>query len=198
MSLLDLPLGETLERFASPDPTPGGGSAAALSGAVAAGLVTMVCTMNRTRTGDTAERSRLAEAGGAARSAGERLRALIDEDSAAYDGVVAAHRLPKATDSEKAARQATIGAAMRRATEVPLETARACLSVMKSAAVALADGNPNAVSDAQTGRALAWAGLQGAAYNVEVNAPSLGDSGAAELGALKELLVAGRALLAEG
>jgi len=175
--LLSLPAAELLDRFASSDPTPGGGSAAALSGALGAALVSMVCAMPKTRTGAAPERARLDAALGWAREAGERLRALVEEDTRAYDAVVAAYRRPKGSDEEKAARKAAITMAMARATEVPLETAEACLVVLKSAEEAASHGNPNALSDARTGAALGWAGLVGAAENVRINAASLSDGG---------------------
>ncbi|MFI5006279.1 MAG: cyclodeaminase/cyclohydrolase family protein [Solirubrobacterales bacterium] len=171
--LLALPAAELLDRFASPDPTPGGGSAAALAGALGAALVSMVCAMPKTRTGAAPERARLDAALAWAREAGERLRALVEEDTRAYDAVMAAYRLPKGTDEEKAARKAAIAGAMVRATEVPLETAEACLVVLKAAEEAVSHGNPNALSDARTAAALGWAGLVGAAENVRINAASL-------------------------
>lgn len=169
MGLLALAATELLDRFASPDPTPGGGSAAALAGATAAALVVMVCRMPKTRTGDPGERARLDEALAKATEAGRRLRALVDEDSAAYDAVVAAYRRPKATDEEKTARKRAIDAALSVATEVPLRTAEACMTVLGAAAGTANDGNPNALSDARTAAALAWAGLKGAAENVRTN-----------------------------
>jgi formiminotetrahydrofolate cyclodeaminase len=179
-SLLDLRLRDLLDRFASTDPTPGGGSAAALSGATGAALVTMVCAMTKTRTGAQAERDRLDTALGWAREASSRLRSLVDEDSEAFDAVMAAYRLPRATDEEKAQRKTAIARAMSRATQVPLQTAEACLVVMRAAAEAAQNGNPNALSDARTGGAMAWAGLLGAAENVRINA-SADDSAAAGL-----------------
>jgi len=177
--LLALPAAELLDRFAAPDPTPGGGSAAALAGALGAALVSMVCAMPKTRTGAALERARLDAALAWAREAGGRLRALVQEDARAYDAVVAAYRLAKGTEEEKAARKAAIAGAMARATEVPLETAEACLVVLKSAEEAGSHGNPNALSDARTGAALGWAGLVGAAENVRINAGSLPDGGPA-------------------
>ena len=169
MALLALTVTELLDRFASGDPTPGGGSAAALAGATAAALVTMVCRMPKTRTADPAERARLDEALAAARTPGDWLRRLVDEDSAAYDAVVAAYKLPKVTDHEKAARKRAVEAAVSVATDVPLRTAEACLAVLAAAQVAAENGNPNAASDARTAAALAWAGLKGAAENVRIN-----------------------------
>jgi formiminotetrahydrofolate cyclodeaminase len=180
VALLALTTTELLDRFASVDPTPGGGSAAALAGATAAALVVMVCRMPRTRTGDPRERGRLDEALARATEAGRRLRELVDEDSAAYDAVVAAYRMPKATDDEKAARKRAVDAAVSVATEVPLRTAEACLVVLVAAEAAAGSGNPNATSDARTAAALAWAGLRGAAENVRVNVGAAGSSPAPE------------------
>ena len=180
MELLALTARELLDRFASPDPTPGGGSAAALAGATAAALVAMVCRMPKSRTGDPGERARLDEALARASAAGDRLRKLVDEDSAAYQGVVAAYRLPKASDDEKAARKRAIDAAVSLATEVPLRTAEECLAVLDAARTAGADGNPNAASDARTASALAWAGVKGAAENVRINLGAAGPSSVRE------------------
>jgi formiminotetrahydrofolate cyclodeaminase len=178
VSLLALSAAQLLDRFASPDPTPGGGSAAALAGATGAALVVMVCRMPKTRTGDPAERARLDAALADVRTTGDWLRRLVDEDSAAYDAVVAAYRLPKASDEEKAERKRAVDAAMARATDVPLRTAEACLVVMAAAQTAAENGNPNALSDARTAAALAWAGLRGATENVRIN---LGPGGGASI-----------------
>ena len=169
MSLLRLPVDELLDRFASTDPTPGGGSAAALAGALGAGLVAMVCAMPKTRSGSENERERLETALAWAREAGIRLRRLVDEDSDAFDGVMAAYRLPKVSEEEKGARREAIKTAMQRATEVPLQTTEACLVTLRAAEVAAACGNPGALSDARTGGALALAGLRGAVENVRIN-----------------------------
>ena len=194
--MLDLRVRDLLDRFASTDPTPGGGSAAALAGATAAALVAMVGAMSKTRTGAPAERARLDTALGWAREASARLRSLVDEDSEAFEVVMAAYRLPKSTDEEKAQRKKAVTRAMSRATQVPLQTAEACLVVMRAAVEAAQHGNPNALSDARTAGALAWAGLLGAVENVRINA-NPDDSAAA--GLLEEAETAvrdGRALAA--
>ena len=169
MSLLDLSSRELLARFASAEPTPGGGSASALAGAVGAALVVMVASMPKTRTGMPQERARLDTARAWATEALERLGRLVDDDSAAYQSVVAAFGLPKATETEKAARKEAIAAGLRRATEVPLDSAEACLVVLRAAVEAAAHGNPNALSDARTAGALGLAGLLGALENVAIN-----------------------------
>jgi formiminotetrahydrofolate cyclodeaminase len=169
-SLLELPARELLDRFASSQPTPGGGSAAALAGALGAALTAMVCAMPKSRTGAAEERARLDEALGQSRQAGSRLRQLVDEDTAAYEAVLSAYRLPKASEEEKAARKAAIDRAMEHATTVPLETAKACVTVLDAAVEAAAHGSANALSDARTAGALGMAGLLGAVENVRINA----------------------------
>jgi formiminotetrahydrofolate cyclodeaminase len=193
VSLLDLTTRDLLQRFASTDPTPGGGSAAALAGALGATLAAMVCAMPKTRSGAPEERERLDRALARAQAAGAHLQALVDEDSAAFDAVMAAFRLPKATDGEKALRKEAIAAANRRATLVPLQTAERCLEVLASAAEAAAAGNPNAVSDARTSAATALAGLLGALENVRINVPANDPASAPLLARAEELLRDARA-----
>lgn len=173
--LLSLKATDLLDRFASSDPTPGGGSAAALAGALAAALVEMVANLPKTRTGAPDEREKLDAARAAASKAGARLRQLVDLDTEAYNAVTAAYRLPKATDDEKAARSAAILKAMRQATDVPLETCECAASVLRASAQALAHGNPNAASDVRTAMALCRAALDAGAENVRANvgSPSL-------------------------
>ena len=172
MSLLALSAADLLDRFASDAPTPGGGSAAALAGALAASLVEMVAGLPKTRTGAADEREKLAAAKASAAKAGARLRQLVDLDTDAYNAVTAAYRMPKATDEEKAVRSAAIKAAMRQATEVPLETCERAADVLRAAAQALAHGNPNAASDSRTAIALCRAALDAGAENVRVNVDS--------------------------
>jgi formiminotetrahydrofolate cyclodeaminase len=168
---------DLLDAFSSTDPTPGGGSASALAGAIAASLLAMVAGMPKTRLGTAEERAAL----DAARAKLLALRAtlvdLVDRDAAAYDLVVAAFKKPKGTDEEKAARKAAIQDATRVATETPLETMRACVSLVREAGLVASYGNPSASSDVKTGVHLAMAGLQGARHNVEINLGSLTDAG---------------------
>ena len=169
MSLVDLKTAELLDRLASRDPTPGGGSAAALAGAVAAALVEMVASLPKTRTGSEDERQRLDGLRSLIHVEGERLRELVDEDAQAYDAVIAARRLPKETDADKQARQAAMSAALKTAADVPMRTARACLTVLQAAVAAADHGNPNARSDAIAAAAIAWGGLVSALENVRIN-----------------------------
>jgi formiminotetrahydrofolate cyclodeaminase len=175
MSLLSLSVTDLLDAFASSAPTPGGGSAAALAGAMGASLLAMVAGMPKTKNGTPEERAALDAAAAELERLRHQLARLVDEDTKAYDLVTAAFKLPKGTDEEKAARSKAIQNAMKAATEAPLETMRACAAVLRHAQTVREPGNPNASSDAAVGTALARAGLFGGHKNVEINLGSLKD-----------------------
>lgn len=164
-----------IDQLASGDPTPGGGSAAALSGAAGAALVAMVArlTVGRKRYADV--EPQMQEIMLSAEALRARLTALVQEDAEAYNQVSAAYRLPKSTDEEQTARDAAIQTGMKAASLTPLETAQACAKVIALAEQAVAQGNVNARTDGGVGALLAFAGLQGAVWNVEVNLPSIDD-----------------------
>jgi formiminotetrahydrofolate cyclodeaminase len=166
---------ELLEAFSSPTPTPGGGSAAALAGAVGASLLAMVAAMPKTKTGRPEERAALDGVLPKLQATRDRLRALIDEDAASYDAVVAAYRLPKGTDEEKATRKAAVAKAMQGATDVPLETMRQASSLFGLGRTIADNGNPNAKSDAVVGLQLAMAAMGGAFLNVHTNLEGISD-----------------------
>ena len=169
-------LSELLDAFASNEPVPGGGSAAALAGAVGASLLIMVAGLPTTRTGTPEEAADLAEASARLRPLRDALVSLVQEDSDAYAAVVAAMKLPKATDADKRARRAAIETAMQRATETPLETMRCCQQALRGATVVAANGNRNAATDTAGGVELLIAGLRGAGLNVDVNIDSVSDA----------------------
>lgn len=175
MRLADQRFVDLLAAFRSPDPTPGGGSASALSGAVGASLLAMVAALPKPRAQNADDERRLAAAGGRCASISERLVALMDRDSEAYDGVVAAFRLPKGSDQDKQARSERIQEALRQATEAPLDVMRACLEAIQVAADVAALGNANASSDVEVGLELLMAGLRGARLNVAINLGSIKD-----------------------
>lgn len=166
---------ELLDAFSSPDPTPGGGSASALSGALGASLIAMVAGLPKTRTNTPEERSTLDHARRDLLTLRGKLVELVDRDAAAYDLVVAAYKQPKGTDTEKASRKAAIGAALRAATDVPLETMRACGEVLGLGKIVAEHGNLSAASDIGVGLHLTMAGLTGGRLNVETNLSSSGD-----------------------
>jgi formiminotetrahydrofolate cyclodeaminase len=178
------PFDQLLEAFSSSDPTPGGGSAAALAGAVGASLLAMVAGLPKTRHGTEEDRRALDAARTILIAERDRLSELVDLDTAAYDRVVAAFRLPKATEEEKATRSAAVQAALRGATETPLSVMRACEAVIRAGDAVATSGNPSASSDVQVGFELALAGLRGARLNVEINLGSVKDT--AFVGAVRE------------
>lgn len=176
MTLTGLTVTALLEAFRSNEPTPGGGSASALSGAVGASLLAMVAGLPKPRAATEEDVERLGAAGARCTALARHLEELIDRDSAAYDLVVGAFRMPKGTDEEKTARAAGIQRAMRAATDAPLEVMRACSDAIEQGAVVAAFGNRNASSDVQVGLELLGAGLRGAKLNVEINLGSVKDA----------------------
>ena len=176
-SLISLTVSDILDAFASSAPTPGGGSASALSGAIGASLLAMVAAMPKSKTGDARERELLDGAASGLNGIRRRLAELIDEDTRAYDLVTAAYKSPKATDEEKAARKAAIQNALKAATDAPLQTMRACEAALNHARVVAENGNPNAASDVFVGIEMLRAGLRGAEKNVAINLDSLSDAG---------------------
>ena len=166
-----------LDDLASGAPTPGGGSAAAIIGAMGAALLSMVCNVTLGKKGQEAAESDMK----AVRDESERLRArltaMVAEDIAAFDGLMAAYRLPKSNDEEKSRRAAAIQANLRAATETPLDCARACAQVVALARRAAEQGFAGVVSDAGVGVLAANSALRSAALNVYINAPSLKDRG---------------------
>src|SRR3954470_2039063 len=132
MSLTDKSVRDLLAAFSSKDPTPGGGSAAALASAMGASLLMMVAALPKTKSGAEEDRAALTSAAGVLADLRKRLTAAVDADAAAYDQVVAAYKLPKASADEQTMRKAAIQQALRAATDVPL-------GVVQLSAVALGE-----------------------------------------------------------
>ncbi len=164
-----------LERLASDAPTPGGGAVAALSGAAGAALISMVCNLTIGKTGyeETEERMRgmLVEAE-AARTA---LLDLADRDATAFDGVMAAFKMPKESDAEKAVRSQAIQEGYLAAAEVPLDIARRAAELMELARETTEIGNAAAASDGACAAQSLSSAVWSATYNVEINAAALKD-----------------------
>jgi len=164
-----------LEQLASAAPTPGGGSAAAIMGAMGAALVSMVCNVTLGKKGQEQAVAEMQAVRAESEKLRARLTAMVDEDIAAFDGLMAAYKLPKAGEDDKARRSAAIQASLHRATEVPLDCARACAAVIALAGRATAQGYRGVISDAGAGVIAAHAALRSAALNVYINAPALED-----------------------
>ncbi len=174
-TLATMALADVLDAFASSDPVPGGGSASAVAGALGASLLLMVAGMEKTRSGTPEEVADLAEAAARLRPLRDALTLLVDKDSDAYAMVASAFTLPKSSDQEKSARREAIQAGVRQATDVPLETMRACRDVLRDAVVVARNGNRNAASDVGVAVELLLAGLRGAGLNVDINLAGLTD-----------------------
>lgn len=173
------PAHETIQTFldglASSAPTPGGGGAAAISGAMGAALLSMVCNLTIGKKKYVEVEGELKEILGKSEALRAELTGMIADDVAAFDAVMGAYGLPKTTDEEKAARADTIQAALKVATDVPLECCRACRKVIDLAQIVADKGNLNVISDAGVAVLSAHAGLRSAALNVYVNAKGLDD-----------------------
>jgi formiminotetrahydrofolate cyclodeaminase len=168
---------DLLASFRSAEPTPGGGSASALAGAVGASLLTMVAGLPKPRAQNPDDERRLSAAGVRCSASSVELAALMERDSEMYENVVAAFRLPKGSDDEKRVRSDRIQDALQFATEVPLRVMRVCLDGLRAGSEVAALGNANAASDVQVGLELLIAGLRGAKFNVATNLTSIKDQG---------------------
>ena len=171
-----LSLAEFLGALASEAPTPGGGTAAAVAAAMGAALAEMVAGVTLSKEKYAASHDAVRPIAAAARAARGEFLALAREDSEAYDLVVAARRLPKGTDEEKAERAKKIEAANRQATEVPMRTARAAARLLGSLPDLVEKGNPNAASDAGSAALLLEAAAEAALLNVGINLSGVADA----------------------
>jgi glutamate formiminotransferase/formiminotetrahydrofolate cyclodeaminase len=165
-----------LDALASSQPTPGGGSMAALAGAAGAALLAMVARLTAGRKGYESVGDRMRQLAVVADGERAALLALGDRDAAAFDRVMAAYRLPRRSDAEKSSRAASVQAALAAAAEVPLEVARRSLALLPLALELLEKGNPNALSDALAAAQMLHAGALSALANVAINVSSMTDA----------------------
>jgi methenyltetrahydrofolate cyclohydrolase len=185
-AITDRSIEDFLDRLAGKDPTPGGGSAAAIMGAMGAALVSMVCNVTYGKKGYDSVESELREVCALAETLRKRLTGMVAEDVAAFGELMAAYKLPKDTEEQKTQRSHAIQASLKRATEVPLACARDCAEVIRLSRRAGELGYLGVISDAGVGVSAAYAAARSAALNVYINAPSLKDRAFAER-ALAEL-----------
>ena len=178
--LVDNTITDYLDKAAAGTAVPGGGSVAALNAALAAGLTEMVANLTIGKKGYEAvedEMKTLAEKASRLRI---KLTAAIDRDADAYSEVMAAYKLPKATDEETAVRIQKIQDAIKHAALVPLEVARDALAVIELAGQAIRKGNKNAASDGAVAAMNARTGALAAIYNVKINLSSIRDDSFAD------------------
>lgn len=177
--LVDMTCREFADETASESPAPGGGSISAYMGVLAAALGTMVANLSAHKPGwddRWREFSDMAERG---RDIQDRLIALVDEDTEAFNRIMAVYSMPKGTEAERAARATALEDATLYATEVPLRTMKAAFDTFDLLQAMATEGNPNSVSDAGVGALAAEAAVAGAGLNVRINAAGLADREAA-------------------
>ena len=168
-----LMFGNFLDALASGEPTPGGGSASAYAAAAGASLVEMVARLTIGKKKYTDVEREMQDILGHAETLRADLSTAVERDAAAFDAVMSAYRLPRDSNEEKEQRSKAIEEATLEATRIPLDVAENALEVMKIAALVIAKGNINAITDGGTGAALAHAGIKGAGLNVRVNVADL-------------------------
>lgn len=180
MSTSEQQVGGWLDQLGSGSPTPGGGAAAGVAAATAAGLIAMVGHLTVGRDGFRDLDGRMRDLMEHADGEREAFLKLADEDATAFEAVMTAFRLPKETDEERASRTIAIQEAYARAAAVPLELARRSVELMELAEDATALGNPHASSDGYSAGSLLFAAALAASANVRINAAGLKDEAAAQ------------------
>jgi formiminotetrahydrofolate cyclodeaminase len=173
--LVDEKVRDFIKSLASSSPTPGGGSVAALCGALSGSLTAMVCNLTIGKDKYDDVRSEIERTLEDSSKLVERLTELVDEDAQAYDSVVAALRLPKGTEEEKEKRMEAMQNGLRRAIAVPVEVMELSLEAMRLSYLVVRKGNEGALSDSGSGAMLAFAALHAASMNVKINLKQIQD-----------------------
>jgi formiminotetrahydrofolate cyclodeaminase len=175
--LADMTIKEFLKKTASSDPAPGGGSVAALCGAVACALASMVASL-------TVDNKEYSEVSGEMEKLLEVCSRLMDSfvqymdaDAEAFNGVMDAYRMPKTSEQERVARSEAIQQGLKKAAEVPMEVAEKALEVMDMIETAVEKGNRHAVTDGAVAAMMARTAVLAALYNTEINLASIKDEG---------------------
>lgn len=174
--LIEMKLNDFLDRTASSEPVPGGGSISALAAASAAGLVEMVANLTASGKEFEATKTEMKEISSKAAAFRVKLSGCIDRDSKAYSQVISSYKMPKNNEAEATTRTRAIQAALKHAAEVPLWVASETLKVMTLTEMVLKKGNPNAVTDGLVAVMMARTAILGALYNVKINLKSITDA----------------------
>ena len=175
MSMMKMSIEEFLRELASDSPAPGGGSVAALGGALGAALVAMVARLTVGKEKYKDQWTCMEELAAKADDLRDRFFALMDEDTAAFNDFMDAMRLPKNSDEEKARRSAAMQEALKKAALVPMKTLQSCRELAEYAKRAVEGGNVNAITDGGTALLLSSSSSKAAAYNVRINLAGVRD-----------------------
>ena len=165
-----------LDELASSSPAPGGGSVAALAGALGAALTSMVCNLTIGKKKYAAVEGEMREVLGQAEGLREQFTELVERDTAAFNKVMESFALPKESEAQRALRSAAIREATKEATMIPMEVMKHCIDGLALAQIVAARGNGNSVSDAGVSGLMFHAACESAALNVRINLASLGDN----------------------
>ena len=175
MLLMDKKVNDFLAELKSDSPAPGGGSAAALAGAIGAALGIMVGNLTLTSVKYAEVHDQASQLVKELDAKLISLEEYVDEDTKAFTQVMLAYKLPKGTDEEKTLRSQTIQQAMKSAAQLPMKVATVCMEVLEMSSQMLDIGNSNAASDAAVAGRMAHAAMWSAIYNVKINLGSIKD-----------------------
>lgn len=174
--LSEMTIKDFIADLASSSPAPGGGGAAALAGAMGAALVSMVAELTLGKKGYEDVQAEVKEMGQEAQKLAQELMHYMDVDAEVFNRLMAAFKMPKATEEEKAIRAEALQKAYKEAADVPMQVAAKCLRVLRLCPEMARKGNRNAVSDVGVAAHAAWCGLKSALLNVQINMGSIKDS----------------------
>ncbi len=173
--LLDLRVKDFVDQLATEAPTPGGGSVAAIAGALGAGLISMVCRLTLGKKGYEAVEEDMKIILEKSEALRMRMLQLIDEDSHAFDQVMSGFKLPQRDDQEKAHRARFLQEAYKKASDTPFAIAEYCLQILLLAEKAITRGNKNLISDVGVAAKVTAAALESAFMNIDINLPAIKD-----------------------
>ncbi|MEA4884769.1 MAG: cyclodeaminase/cyclohydrolase family protein [Clostridia bacterium] len=176
MDFKDMKVSEFLEALASSTPAPGGGSASAVAAAMGLALVSMVAGLTSTEGMEAEDAAKVASAGARSKELMQAVLKCADDDTAAFNQVMAAYRMRRSTDDEKRARRDAIQAALKGAVAAPEHTAELAVEGMRYAAFLAERGNENAVSDAGVAALLLDTAVGGAVFNMKINLAAIRDA----------------------
>jgi len=173
--LASMKVNSFLSELASNSPAPGGGSVAALSGALGAALSSMVCNLTVGKEKYTDVQDEIKTTLRKSEQIRKRLTKLIDEDTEAFNDVMKAFKMPKETEEQKKKRSFAIQEGYKTAAKVPLKTAQTCAEIIDVAKIVAEKGNVNSITDAAVSALMAKAGVKGAILNISINLGSIKD-----------------------